>query len=183
MWLVGRSKVSCHMLSTWHHFDAKHGVGRIPFFLWKNSKMPRIRSNIASQKVHHDWPRAEDYCDSIIWVKESDQVTNGSKHFQDHGLQTITVIWTSLIEFLLQVAPCSWYIIDFINCTLDSGGSWFCEYLIQDRVIIRPQWMYACITSCKMPTDFLYHFSMSAAWNSTSWKSGHCIWSHMVWKT
>ena len=80
------------MLSTWHHFDAKCEEGGCFLFGWKKAKMPCRRRNLAGKTGRPNWAPAKEYCDTIVAFDDTEQVTNGSQHFKEHGLQTIMVI-------------------------------------------------------------------------------------------
>ena len=60
--------------------------------------MPCKMRNSTGQNRHTLWPSAKEYCDSIVF-KDTEQVTNVSKHFQEHGLQTVTVAMSLINPF------------------------------------------------------------------------------------
>ena len=62
------------------------------FFDFKITKMPRRTKNSAGTSRHTNWPAAEEYCDTIVAFDDTEQVTNGSLNFKEHGLQMVTVI-------------------------------------------------------------------------------------------
>ena len=54
--------------------------------------MPCRTKNSAGTSRRINWPAAEEYCDTIVAFDDTEQVTNGSRHFKEHGLQTVMVI-------------------------------------------------------------------------------------------
>ena len=53
--------------------------------------MPRKMANSQGQVRRSNWGNAKEYCDKLIAIEEAEQVHNGCKSFQMHGLQTVTV--------------------------------------------------------------------------------------------
>ena len=53
--------------------------------------MSRETANSQGQVRRSNWGKAKEYCDKLIAIEEAEQVHNGCKSFQTHGLQTVTV--------------------------------------------------------------------------------------------
>ena len=85
-----RSTLYCHVLSAFGTILilALREVGKIDFY---SSKMPHKTANSQGQVRRSNWGKAKDYCDKLIVIEEAEQVHNGCKSFQTHGLQTVMV--------------------------------------------------------------------------------------------